>query len=300
MRISSSDINAFLRCRRRWDYSSDNRQHLESVSPAPTLFLGTGVHDALEAFYKELTTDPATYFEAWAKERLAEYAAAGINYNEETLRKNATLGYAMLQGYVEEYGADPRDDRDGIHLLTTEQEFALPIPATDGGLFVGRLDGLMEDARGLVWVFETKTYTQAPRTFLHILQQAAYVWAANRLIRSGAFAHLGLEPTRRVYGTLYNGLRKQVPGPRVTAPLFVREWVERSRQELYLFERDLARIYRVMSNPALEIYPTYTDDCSWCSYRSPCEAASLGEDEAALLKLEYRVQPSRGSVYQDD
>lgn len=300
MRISSSDINAFLRCRRRWDYSSDNRQHLESITPVPALFLGTGVHDALEAFYKEEALDPATYFEGWVIERLAEYEMAGINYNVETLQKSAALGYAMLQGYVEEYGADPHADRDGIRLLTTEQEFALPIPATEGGLFVGRLDGLMEDARGLVWVFETKTYTQAPRVFSPILQQVAYVWAANRLVRSGAFAHLGLEPTRRVYGTLYNGLRKQTPGPRVTVPLFLREWVARTQQELYLFEGDLARIYRAMSDPALEIYPTYSDDCSWCGYRSPCEAASLGEDEASLLKLEYRVQPSRGSVYQDD
>ena len=300
MLISSSDINVFLECRRKWDYSSDNRQRLEPIAPVPALFLGSGIHEALEAFYNGEADDPADAFEAWAIDTMAGYTAAGVRYNEELIMKEVAKGIAMLRGYVEEYGVNPQADRDGIRIITTEHQFKLPIPGTDDGWFVGRLDGLLTDTRGLAWVFETKTYTQAPRDFSHILQQIAYVWAANRLVKGGAFVGIGLEPTRRVYGTLYNGLRKQIPGPRVTVDLFKREWVGRTVLELYLFEKELAKIHRVMSDPDKEIFPTYSKNCSWCSFQSPCSAKSLGEDEESELRMNYRRQPPRGEVYQEE
>jgi PD-(D/E)XK nuclease superfamily len=68
--IHASDIAAFMRCRRYWDWTSPARNNLRrkvqiyGISPAP--WFGTGIHYALEMYYDPiLRRDPVEAFTTW-------------------------------------------------------------------------------------------------------------------------------------------------------------------------------------------------------------------------------------------
>lgn len=291
MYISASEIQAFLRCRRLWDYSGDNRRNLENKEPHPALWLGTGVHYGLETFYKT-AVHPTRAFKDWAA--VQKQAELPVGEVKELLR----LGEAMLDGYIQHYGALQPDD-DGMAVLTTEQEFSVPIPDSVGGHLVGRMDGLCVDTRGDYWVLENKTASQFPRQLDLNVQFMAYAWAATLLARAGVpqFTAVGVPSGARIRGVLYNGLRKQLPGPRVTAPLFRREWVAFSERTLANFELLLFQVHREMSSPDVVIYPTFSRECEGCGFQLPCTAKLLDEDEPWLLKMHYTQRAQRGVVY---
>ena len=229
MRISINEVNWFLRCRRLWDYGSSNRKNLSPVKQPKALFLGSGVHAALEAFYAR-GARPAETFTWWAQSELVQMQADGAEFDEQErqdLEDAHTLACGMLDHYCVRYGDDPAHDVEGIHVLKAsedltmcEVEFAVPIPDTDG-LFVGRFDGLIRDAHGRVWVIEHKTFSGAlPLDWLILNQQTlGYTYAAQVLANAGVetFTRAGIERGTMIHGTLYNGLRKAVP--RIPKPL---------------------------------------------------------------------------------
>lgn len=69
--IHSSDISSFLQCRRRWDWTSPARNSLRRkvslFGVDPNLWFGTGIHYALEQYYKpgSLQRDPVEAFSTW-------------------------------------------------------------------------------------------------------------------------------------------------------------------------------------------------------------------------------------------
>lgn len=301
MRISATEINEFLRCRRAWSYGSPNRGNFRPMEPATALWLGEGVHTALEEFYRD-GTDPIETFIRYVATLKVGWEVEGVMVNEATSSKAFKLGVTMLQGYLARYGATPEDDIDGISVLVTEQEFAVAIPETADGWLVGRMDGLLRDKIGRLWLLEHKTYSMLPdSTSTHVLnpQISCYVWATQTLINEGAFAHLGIEPGERIHGALYNGLRKKEPGPQIQHPLFMREWVTRSPQELEDFAAYLYAVHEEMTNPNIRLYPTVAKHCDWCSYKHPCITRFQGGDDEWVLQASYSKAEKRGAVYAD-
>ncbi len=298
MRVPISEITTFLKCRQLWRYTGDSQMHLTSAVPALPLALGSGIHVALERFYRVPSQPPVETFHTWVNAQVATWAAEGAPYDDVRFAEAFELGEAMLRGYLDRYGQTPDADPD-MTVLMTEQEFMLPIAGTDDGWLVGTLDGLCRDRTGKVWVLDHKTYTRAP-TALHMnLQFLAYAWAVNQLVAGGAFAHAGLARDTRVYGVLWNGLRKQRPGPRVTTPLFAREWVMKNRDEIEIFGGTLAAIYHEMAQREVAIYPTIGRECERCEFQAPCYARQIGQDEHWLLKTNFRRAAARGLVYSE-
>lgn len=306
MKISMSEVGTFLRCRRKWSYSSENMRSLSPISDAPYLWIGTGVHAALEQFYRAGPDahNPAEFFCEWALQQ-----KTGVS-DEREWDRLTLLGAVMLSGYLNEYGG-PDDDRDGFTVLRAadtrmvEQEFQVPIPGTPNGILVGRADGLIRDAQGWFWLLDHKTYTPPPprKGSLLVLdrQFLGYTWAFQMLSNAGKLEPYGVPTGARIEGALYNGLRKQQPGPHVTEPLFYRKWIDHSLYELHGFQTELAFIYDAMHAARrgdVSVYPTPSYDCSRCSYSEPCVAAQLGEDEAYLLETQYQRRPPRGTVYE--
>lgn len=49
--VHVTDMVTFQTCRYRWDYSSPLRHNLQPRTPNKHLWLGTGLHHALAAYY---------------------------------------------------------------------------------------------------------------------------------------------------------------------------------------------------------------------------------------------------------
>ncbi len=221
LRISTTEMQEFKSCRRAWHYSSPNRMNLEPKSGAIALWLGSGVHKALETYYGHIakakdTDDPTEVRAAAAVASMETY----IKWRTETLqeitedpedkyRKNGVLGEKMLENYFD-YAAKT----DNFTPLMTEFEFEIPIrnPETGEvfkGFWVGKIDGLVRCSKGFLWVLEHKTYSvETGSDFLLLDEQTqSYQWAVQELIRTGKL----LTPDEIVKGVIYNGLAKKAP-----------------------------------------------------------------------------------------
>jgi hypothetical protein len=304
-KVSQSDFGAFQRCRRLFDYTAPGRKNLMPLKPAKALWLGEGLHFALEHFYKD-ETDPVQALTTWRDKSMTDMQERGAifsNAEMDEMRESYLLATGMLRNYQLHYGPKPSNDRDGMRVILTEVEFDVPIPNTNNGHIVGRWDGVVQDADGRYFLIDHKSYSYPPSddSLLMNPQFNTYVLAANWLMAAGAerLVNAGIPKGSRCWGILWNGMKKGLPTARTTTRFFERQWIRKTLRELDLFADDLRALYLDMTDPALRIYPHVTADCSRyrCPFLLPCQIESRGEDVAWILNENYVDRPPRGDVY---
>lgn len=231
MRVSVTEIQDFLRCRRSWDFQSANRQSLVAVGvPATALFLGTLVHHGLAE--QAMGRDPIQGILTKAAEEEEELRTTyvqrvGADMSAAELeRMNESIQHAvqLMRGYVDHYGFETPLGKHFEYILP-EVTFNIPIDLgicnhNHAGLdpgecpychgtgsvvveFVGTFDGLARHKlTNALWGVEHKTYSQrANEDQLQLdWQMTGYAWAAYQLF--------GIP----LAGFLYDGINKKLPG----------------------------------------------------------------------------------------
>ena len=237
--IHTSDRTMFRRCRRKAYYASKLWHGLRPIRVNSTLWLGTGIHKAIEMYYGYGHHLNST-FTAWAEEEIAKIREAqGVTLDElEKLNETISLGHAVLNHYKK--FAEQHDDFS-IYMVNdqpaVEVMFKVPIyhPGTQVQLTVhfishkpgmteeqvafleehlyvdvpvfygGRFDMIVEDTFGDLWIVDHKTarsFTDWSKLSIDT-QVGSYIWAAENT----------LPLDRRINGVIYNGLKKTVPHP---------------------------------------------------------------------------------------
>lgn len=356
-RLSTTERQEFKECRRRWDFSSLSRQSIEPNRPAIALWFGTGIHHALEMYYNahidgtdvgfDITVPWKEWYDSELK-RLEESQTVLWDEQKQELEEMFKLGYSMLQNYDEwSVVADTKPETGFKKVLYTEREFAVPIPGeddkpyrfTDGNgqewecWLVGRLDMVVEDFEGRIWVLDHKTSKDRLDEEILVLddQMTMYLWAAQQILQ------------KPIEGCYYNVLRKKLPvvpeGLKSGKGLSKAKSID-TTYDVYLqaildngfdpadyedildhlankktgfFERvkvrrnqhEIAMAGRMLLLEAIDmlndpfIYPNPTRDCKWkCDYKDLCLALNRNDDIDYLLKALYRKRvPEDGSVY---
>jgi hypothetical protein len=253
--VSYSQLQTWRRCKRRWYLGYVEK--LEKTTPTNALWLGVGVHEALDQYYASNPRDVAVLhkaFDEWAfaQKDEVEKQIAGLAQEAQIkldLQKNYELGIDILDNYAAFAPAN-----DAFDVIATEAMFEVPIGAeirmydADNGTigtvpiyYRGRIDGIVR-------------------------------------LHSDSRLYL-LEHGQPIAGVYYNILRKQKNGPRVKAPLVYRLTVERSRASIRDWPEQVRMIVKDMelvSEHGL-YYHTPADDCNFCDFFTIC---SLIQDEA--------------------
>lgn len=304
LKISVTERSTFKECRRQWDYSTlRNLRPIQEDGSA--LWIGTGIHAALEAFYKG--QDPIPVLTAWWLSEID--TAPSIVKDDPDPTWNLML--SMITGYVDFAKTADTD----IEVLATEHLLHLNIPHTAEGILSGRLD-LLVMYKGEIWVLDHKTCSsfsdEASLEFND--QMTAYLWMVQQSIH------------RPIAGAIYNQLKKKIPEKPMllkdgrslsksksistTAEIYLativengfdpndyaeileylgasnqfyrREYIARTQAELATFEKELAAEYVEMLNaredPARLCYRTLSRNCSYCSYAILCKAEACGDE----------------------
>ena len=211
--IHITDMQTFLQCRRRWNWSSQMRMGLQrAFMPAP-LFLGQGAHRGLDAYYKsDCDVDAALeHVGKWVEEqkrKLHEFSDVYYNLEIESIDESHQLIRAMIAHYA--LWAPTIDA--AYEMVSTEQKYSVPIFYESKRVvsplrLAGRIDGVVRSkANGKLYLLEFKT-TRSLYSIdwvFNSIQGTAYTWAATKLFG---------EP---IGGVLYRMLRKKAPAnPRV-------------------------------------------------------------------------------------
>lgn len=272
--VSPSQLDA-MSCRLAWHLGYRLGYRPRRLNKA--LDLGTGIHAALEEFYAH-KTDPVGAFLTWCGARRAEIDPEWSD-DLQDMEDLTALGKSMLEGYVTKYGDD-----DGLEVIATEHTLSrrIPIPGRDTlsrYTLTARLDGIVRDAStGKLFSLEHKTFSRYnPQHFDLDPQFTSQVWLGRDLAET-----LGLED--EVIGVIYNGLRKQEPGKRVTSALFVREKIMRTEAQIDSFLRRVYFQCRDFSSKSVAIYPQPSPiRCSGCGFKEVCLSYQRGEDYEFIL-----------------
>jgi hypothetical protein len=243
----------------------------------PALDLGIGIHEGLELFYAK-RKDPVRAFKDWAKQRKTEIKPEWDD-DLNAMAEIEALGIVMLEGYHDHYGDD-----EELEVLATEHTLTRPIPDPETGedskySLNARLDGVVRHVdTGKLFSLEHKTYGRLDTGHFELNHQfTAQAWLGQDLAAT-------LDIDEPIVGVLYNGLRKQAPGPRVKGDLFHREKIFRNQDQINSM---LFRAYHQCAEVDSEDVAIYPQPnamrCRMCSFKEVCTEWSRGGDFQFLL-----------------
>lgn len=192
--ISWSEAKTWQRCPKQWDYKYG--QNLVPIRKQRPLFFGNWVHSALESHYTQgdWKIGHAQYVDEYNK--LFEEERTELEGKKGPL---PDLVERIMRSYLWYYREDPWE------VLHVEVDFKVPLK---GGFGVkGRVDLIVRDSEGLIWVIDHKTAATIPEpNAFHAMdpQLMVYPWAIQK--------SMGLE----VAGIIYNYVRSRPPSiPRI-------------------------------------------------------------------------------------
>lgn len=216
----------------------------------------------------------------WCGEEVAHLGAMANPEQLQEIKEQVALGYSLMEAYP-----TWAQDKDNFVVLYTEQEFRVPIlnpfalRKARGLRHSGRLDAVVRDSYGRVWIMDHKTASSFPSEGLLRLdeQMGYYLLAATYLF-----------PNEKIAGVLYNVIRKTNPA-KARTPVFARypilynrHQIKRLQERLYLATREIIADEHYEPNPSV----WGSGHCSWrCSYKSLCLSEEDGTDVEALKVL---------------
>ena len=202
--IHISDVQAFDRCRREWDYSSPLRQGLAPLLKNNALIIGSAVHKGLELRVRGLSAIAAiTTFDTDYIEPLRPQLNPDQNAQ---VTQDLALAYQLLKAYDiwQKYDKGPLADRN-FDFIFPEQKFRVPFVGNSRRktYLAGTFDGIvLHKPSGKYYLWEIKT-TRSISERLKMLdfdqQTRAYLLAAQE-----AF-------DQPIAGIVYTFLRKKLP-----------------------------------------------------------------------------------------
>jgi hypothetical protein len=136
MRVSVTERQTYKRCRRKWEYSSYNRQSLSPIINAPALDLGTVIHAVLAQWTDEPTLDPIALYETTALTHLQSVVTSyteriGCAPSQAELMPTLeaiSLGQHMIQNYQTKWRSPLPA---GYTLIQNELSLVQPVPGTE-------------------------------------------------------------------------------------------------------------------------------------------------------------------------
>ena len=348
-KLSTTERQDFKFCRRQWDYASPSRQGYEKKQSHEALWMGTGIHAILELFYRE-GANCAIEWNNWVDSELKRLEDQVPPSRREEFFARAEeiriLGEGMLDNYATwAIHADATDDKGFRKILSVEKEFQIPIKDEFGNIarwtdregtiwelhLVGRLDMLVEDYYGRIWILDHKTSKDKldPEHLLMDDQMTIYIWAIQQI--------LGVA----IEGAYYNVLRKKLPTiPKILkAGGLSQDKSIDTTLEVYMAEiekqglniEDYSKMIDILSNKpntfqqrekvrrtpyeiaiagqllyyeAIDmlnnpfIYPNPNWDCKWrCDYKELCLAQNRNDDITWMIESMYQ-KSDRGAVYE--
>lgn len=276
-----------------WDYSSFNRKSLTKIVSKQSLSLGTLIHKTLEKWLLDSNSDVVDHFMNSAiaeldniKKKYKQQVGTGISDVELAPYLDAvSLGRAMIINYKDFWkGPLPK----GFHIVSPEQK--INIEVAPDLVIEGKLDGLIANDRGTIFILEHKTYGQRPRIDnLNVNDQfLCYIWIAQRL-------NIG-----RIGGIAYDGMWKREKPPRGSTmeDLFIRTELVRTQAEInqfgeYLIQEmlDMKRVHEEAETNKYILYPSHRwEGCFDCDFIPLCNAQSNDEDMDFVTRHMYTLR----------
>jgi len=204
--VTASEIQAFRRCQRAWNFTSANRMSLFAKGmPIPALNIGGGAHYALSQHWAGnnwlvAVNEHFAATKARVEKEYREMVGTGLSDEElKILEDQRWEVQRLLEAYFTRYGTE--NPTKPYTILAAEVTFAVPLVPDQNIWFMGSIDRIFGDKDMNVIPGEIKTYKSAPKQehWRFNFQLYMYACALGILLKT-------VPPM-----ALYDGLRKKGP-----------------------------------------------------------------------------------------
>jgi len=324
--IHISDVGAYKKCRRMWNWSSPLRGNLEPFDKYAPFFVGSMVHHALEYWYKFNTPPVASVFSYAAKN------CSTTEIDDPNIREQINLAVDLVNHYLLWQAKDQSILADAnFEFIAPEQSFKTILWRNSRKRIwlAGTFDGVVKQlSSGKYYLWEIKTtrsLIEREKQLALDEQTTAYANAAQTVV--------GYD----ISGIVYTLIKKKVPEfpkvnndgqlsqsksqdttpefyldcikrnhPNITkeqiktiygnfinylcqepSKYFRRLVVNRSAMELHRDKLELIAAAQEMVDNRTPIFRSGGPHCNYCLFRSPCIALNAGRDYQSILAEGY-------------
>jgi hypothetical protein len=292
--ISNSEINKWKRCRRAWylTYYLELGHEEGKFLPVGPTWLGTVLHDALEALYGHGEDPIRTLFDIYDYLERSSPAEEGSE-SLEMIRKDRELAHIMLLGYlqwIEEEGVDSQ-----IEITGAEETVAIQL--SNGYTLTGKLDvrGVNTQNR-FKFFLDHKTVGDlvTPKKTMDINEQFPTYALLDRMTK---------EASEHVDGGYVNMLKRVKRTTRAKPPFYARVDIKFNRHQLNsMWQRINSVANEIEATRQLldsgrdhryTVYPSPTKDCEWdCAFRAICPMMDDGSRWSEALHNDFvKIDP---------
>jgi hypothetical protein len=311
-KVSYSKIKQYMDCKYAWHLKYV--EELERRKKAPAFERGGMVHACLESY-----RNGKSWKRTW-KKLDQEYRNTTFQEEIEEFGDMGELAKAMVEGYIEYHQNESYD------YIASEQEFNIPfMPDIE---IVGYIDAIVKSPDG-VYAFETKTYSRMPDydSLLFNSQSTLYQWVLKQMghkrvkgcIWDICLAKMPSEPKFLQNGSVSKAALASTPQvvirwckendipddvkydllSRVSWESFYQRHTIRlhpSVEKQLIGEMKITALEMALSE-GIRKERNLGMHCSWCSYKSICQAEILGADVDYIKEHDYRkkeTDPRKG------
>lgn len=249
-----------------WNYI----EGLRPVRKTASLSLGSVIHEAFDWFYKG-----ASSFEVLK----SIHTTMDIQIDKAPLEDVEDLMIAryILTGMWNSFPFKITTFTD-FKKIEPEMEFKVKVPRMRGVLFVGKVDGLVTDNNGLMWIRELKTTSQPFSQFELRCRQSSqgtgYIWALRQLgypVQGVVYDYIKKPLLRKGVNETVDDYGKRIVLDYASRPdvYYKRHPSYRTDEEIAMFEKDLRQVaYDIRQKGRENSWHRNTDQC-W-NYNSEC------------------------------
>lgn len=276
LELSNNSCSIMRGCQKKyyWNYI----EGLRPLRKSSALSLGSVLHQAFDMYYNNFTIiEVLKYINDTMDEQLAK--ASPTEVEEIFLNKYILTG--MWSSYPMKL--------DGFSKIEPEKEFRIKVPGTRGIIFVGKVDGLVTDVNGRMWVRELKTTSQTFQQFevkaRHSSQGTGYIWAMKKL----GFPVNGVIYDFIKKPLLRKGINENIHqfGQRIIADYKARPDIYYKRHHTYRINDDLEMFENDLRSVAYDIRRRNKDN-KW--HRNPDQCWTYNS-ECPYLKICFNKTP---------
>jgi hypothetical protein len=288
--ISTSEISAFLECRRKWYLSHYLALHRKQRTVVGAAQLGSRIHLGLSEY--NLGRDHVSALEALRDDELNLVEQMAISSDPDEIEKEHAFALLIIDGYLqwlEETGNDQQ-----FEVRAVEKQIEAPSPIPTRYWLKGKCDVLLTDLRtGWTGIRDYKSVGSLTTglSVLNLNQQARMYALIERLNSPDDY------PQFVQWELLLKSKRTQRSKPPYYARHEIRfneDELKRFWDRLYGILSDIAAVEDALDNGAdhvVKCYPHPTNDCQWkCEFLPICALLDDPRSDArGILEDHYEV-----------
>jgi CRISPR/Cas system-associated exonuclease Cas4 (RecB family) len=316
MKIHQSEAKCWNRCKQQYHYRYD--QKIQRKKRPRPLIRGTVIHEMIEEHIEG--RDPWKPWRAMKKKYSKLFKEEQEEYGD--LPKQLEL---LMSSYFEWYKQDPLKP---IKINGRRSEHAFSVPLMDGIKLEGIIDTIGKSKDGVRWLVDHKTHKQIPEGDIVYsdIQTAVYLWACWKskikidgiawnyikaktpvipeVLKSGKglSKRQNMDTTWRIYKQAildngfkvkdYKDMKEILEGNEVK--FFRRIYIPADEVLVDNILENFRRIaVEIRDRGPKSITRNIEKHCSWCEYKSLCQAELKGKDVKRVRRMEYEKAEKR-------